>query len=128
MTYVLMLALLAGVIGLWLDGARAREIATAVADELCRRRGYQLLDGTVALARLGLASSTRGVRVKRMFRFDYSVEGVGRLGGAVVMLGSEVQTADLLEAPPEPEADSDDPAPTPPCEHADNVVPFKRRH
>ena len=39
-TLILLLLVLAVVL-LWLDGARARELATAVVDELCRRRGYQ---------------------------------------------------------------------------------------
>jgi hypothetical protein len=91
---ILVLAL---IVLLWLDGARARELATAVVDQLCRRRGYQLLDDTVALRRMGIAAGPGGLRLKRLFRFDYSVEGVGRLQGHILLHGTQVTHVDLAE-------------------------------
>ena len=39
---------------LWLDGARARELAIGISKAACKRQGFQLLDDTVSLQRLGL--------------------------------------------------------------------------
>lgn len=125
-TLFALLALLAVVL-IWLDGARARELAVAIADELCKRRGYQLLDDTVALSRFRLSQSSQGIRIRRMFRFDYSAEGVGRRGGVVIMRGTAVERVDLGDEPEPPQAPTED-APAKPDAAADNVVPFRRRH
>jgi len=79
---------------LWLDGARARELATGLVLRYCRNRNLQLLDGTVALARVGLRWTSSGLRIRRMFRFDFSLEGVGRRTGFILMLGTRLETVD----------------------------------
>jgi hypothetical protein len=71
----------------WLDSMRAREIATEVCKSACEQRGLQFLDQTVALRRLGLAWRSEGMRVRRVYRFDFSEEGVGRRSGYLVMRG-----------------------------------------
>lgn len=117
----------AGLILLWLDGARARELATGVVDELCLRRGFQLLDGTVALSRVGLAQTGAGIRIKRLFRFDYSIEGAGRLQGHILLHGSRVVEVDLHD-PPQP-ATPEPPRPIQTTRDDDpKVIPFRRRH
>lgn len=124
----LLLLLLAGAIVLfWLDGARAREFATGLVQRYCRNRNLQLLDGTVALARMGIRWTNAGLRVRRMYRFDFSLEGVGRRTGYILMLGTRLETIDdglpnpdekIVEPPPEADKDNT----------GDNkVVPFKRR-
>lgn len=125
--------ILLAIVLIWLDGARARELATAVVDELCRRRGYQLLDETVALARLGLARTGGGLRLRRLFQFDYSVEGVGRRQGHILLHGSTVVRVNLAEpqdspAEPLPPAPSHDGDPAPPASSDNKVIPFRRRH
>lgn len=125
-TLVLLLIILAGVL-LWLDGARARELATAIVDELCRRRGLQLLDGTVALGRMGLARTEHGMRIKRLFRFDYSVEGVGRRDGHILLHGSQVVLVDLPEQPDERNVTTAPAEQTPADADRGKVVPFRRR-
>lgn len=116
---------------LWLDGARAREMACAVVDEMCRRRGFQLLDETVAQERLGVVRTDAGLRLRRLFRFDYSVEGVGRQQGHVLMHGSRAVLVDL----PDDDLTQDPAGRTAPQSAApdnkkgdDNVIPFRRRH
>ncbi len=80
--------LLAGfIIWFWLDSARSREIATGICQKACQQRGVQLLDQTVALARLSLRWTPRGIRIRRIFRFDYSDEGVGRNIGHLTLVG-----------------------------------------
>ena len=69
----------------WLDTMRAREIATEICKTACRQRELQFLDQTVALRRLGLAWRSEGLRLRRVYRFDFSEEGVGRRSGYLVM-------------------------------------------
>jgi len=71
----------------WLDSMRAREIATEVCKTACAQRKLQFLDQTVALRRLGLAWRSEGLRMRRVYRFDFSEEGVGRRSGYLVMRG-----------------------------------------
>ena len=124
----LLLLLLAGALLLfWLDGARAREFATSLVLRYCRNRNLQLLDGTVALVRMGIRWTNAGLRIRHMYRFDFRLEGVGRRTGYILMLGTRLETVDdglphpdekAVEAPPDADQARD----------ADNkVVPFKRR-
>lgn len=130
---LLILTLLA-VLYFWFSSARAREFATGVASELCERRGYQLLDGTVALRRLGIGRSDAGMQLRRVFSFDYSVEGHSRRQGFVLMLGNTVTGLDFREPEPprvEPTAETPDhnaaASSTEDRPRRNNVVPFRRR-
>ena len=109
----------------WLDGARAREFATVLVRRHCENRGLQFLDETVALARMGLRWTRDGLRLRRMFRFEFSLEGAGRHTGYILMLGMHLERIDdgLAELP-DPSADQDENAPP---RDDSNVVPFKRR-
>jgi hypothetical protein len=114
---------------LWMDGARAREFATALVDELCRRRGLQLLDGTVSVARVGIRRSPQGLRFRRMFRFEFSAEGVGRRTGYLLLIGTDVEKVifDLAEQPRASPQGTDEPGATKPAPgNRDNVVPLRR--
>jgi hypothetical protein len=71
----------------WLDSLRAREIATEICKTACNQRELQFLDQTVALRRLGFAWRSEGLRMRRVYRFDFSEEGVGRRSGYLVMRG-----------------------------------------
>jgi hypothetical protein len=71
----------------WLDSLRAREIALGICRAACEARNLQLLDQTVALRRLGLSWRAEGIRLRRVYRFDFSEEGVGRHSGYVVLRG-----------------------------------------
>ena len=116
---------------IWLAGARARELAVLLARQLCERRGVQLLDESVGLRRLGIRWTDAGLRLRRMFVFDYSVEGVGRHQGYILLLGTQLELVDWDrsdgadgEAAKDP-ADADQ-AIEPPAEHKGTVVPFRR--
>lgn len=121
-TLLLLLGTLSA-IWLWLDGARARELATAVVDELCRRRDYQLLDGTVALNSARLVWGSQGIRIQRQFRYAYSIEGVGREEGQITLRGATVVRVQIRE-PEAPTVDANQAGnlQTPPD---DNVIPFR---
>jgi len=116
----------------WLDSARARELATGIARSMCRKRGLQFLDDTVSQVRFGIRWTGNGIRLRRMFSFDFSREGVGRRSGWLILLGTSVEQFDLglpkyaetpvdykvtvAGQPPQPKAPVDD----------NKVVPFKR--
>jgi hypothetical protein len=134
MSALIALVILFAIILLWLDGARARELAVGIATELCRRRGFQLLDETVSLSRMALRRTTDGLRFRRMFRFDYSVEGVGRRTGHLILLGIRLEHVDLgLDLGLDEDAPNGPPTRETaenPAEHnnkGNTVVPFRRR-
>lgn len=131
---------------LWLDSARAREMATEVARSMCRKRGLQFLDDTVGLQRVGLRWTHSGLRLRRMFGFDFSVEGAGRRSGWLILVGTSVEQFDLGLPRPSAQPDPDtanlessreqgpanaesagQQAGQAPAKPQDNVVPFKKR-
>ncbi len=79
----------------WLDSLRAREIATGICRAACERRNLQFLDQTVALRRLTLRWPHEGLRFRRVYRFDYSEQGVIRNIGYIVMLGQDLEELSL---------------------------------
>ncbi len=99
MSTLLAITALLAAIWFWLDSLRAREIATGIGRAACKRQGVQFLDYTVALQKLGLRWLNEGVRLRRVYRFDYSEEGAGRHTGHIVMLG--IQLVDLSMGLPE---------------------------
>jgi hypothetical protein len=108
----------------WLDSARAREFAVTLARRYCEHRGLQFLDDTVSLARMGLRWTSDGLTVRRMFSFDFSLEGVGRRTGYVLLLGTRLESIeDGLPRSPEEET------PAPPTDSGERgkVVPFRPR-
>ena len=112
------------VVLLWLDAARAREFATLLVRRYCDNRGMQFLDDTVSLARMGIRWTAGGLRIRRMFRFDFSLEGTGRRTGYILMLGTRLETID--DGLPR---DDEAPAPDEPPQNDDRkVVPFRRKN
>ena len=90
---------LAGIAALgwwWYDSMRARERALATAGAACERDGLQFLDDTVECV------TTRPVRdgdghlvLRRCYRFEFSDDGNNRRAGAVVILGTAVESVHL---------------------------------
>lgn len=79
----------------WLDSARAREIATGICELSCKQRGLQFLDQTVALTRIGIRWTARGIRIRRLFRFDFSEQGLERLSGHIALVGIQLEEFSL---------------------------------
>ncbi len=128
MTNLFALLLVGGLVLVWLDGARAREFATTLARRYCQNRGLQLLDETVSLVRMGIRWTDKGLRIRRMFRFEFSLEGVGRRVGYVLMLGTQLESIDdglphIIEG--EAEVETETPAAQPDGER--KVIPFRRK-
>ena len=86
------LALLLALGWFWLDSLRAREVAVGICKAACERRDLQLLDQAVALKRLSLRWGLEGVRLRRVYRFDFSEEGVGRRDGYLVLRGLDLES------------------------------------
>lgn len=92
MEWVFALATLSLIIWAWTDTLRARERAFLHAQRACRDTGVQLLDETLALGKLGIARrGLNGLTLRRMYRFDFSVQGTDRLQGTVVLLGMDLE-------------------------------------
>ena len=79
----------------WLDSLRARELATEICRAACRQRDLQFLDQTVALRHLRVRRTAAGLRLRRIYRFDFSEEGVGRRNGYLVLIGLDLENIDL---------------------------------
>ena len=90
------LALMLAAAGLWVDSLRARERAVSAGRDACARYGVQLLDETVAFARLRLARDQEGrLRLRRTYVFEFSETGDNRRQGSIVMLGARVEAMQL---------------------------------
>ncbi|MCF6282537.1 MAG: DUF3301 domain-containing protein [Candidatus Polarisedimenticolaceae bacterium] len=61
----------------------------------CQKHQLQFLDQTVALEAIRVRWTTRGIRLRRAYRFDYSLEGVEREQGMITMIGSRFESIDI---------------------------------
>lgn len=95
LTTLALICVLAGVALFWYDSMRVREAANVVAAGTCSRQGLQLLDGTVALSALRPRLAGGGLRLERTYVFDYTVDGVLRASGFIIMLGRQLQHVGL---------------------------------
>lgn len=92
-------ALLGAVAWFWWDGLRKRETAVAAARRACQRAEVQLLDETVALARLRLQrDENQRARLYREFAFEFSDTGDNRQPGRVYLLGDRILDVNLILA------------------------------
>ncbi len=92
------LVLAAGAAGgwFWYDSLRARERAVGLGRQACERERLQFLDETVLCTRTRPARSADGrVRLRRMYRFEFSDDGMNRRAGHLVLLGSELESLEL---------------------------------
>lgn len=95
-------AVFAGIVAVILAGwafhanLAARELANRVAADTCRRAEVQLLDGTVALLRMGLVQpADGGWALRRSYVFDYSEDGYNRCRGFIVLSGLRLDSVGL---------------------------------
>jgi hypothetical protein len=82
--------LIVAAILLWVDSLRARERAIQAGRSACERYALQFLDETVSFARMRLARDEEGgLRIVRIYTFEFSETGNNRRNGAIVMLGQD---------------------------------------
>lgn len=96
MPEILALLLLGGAVALWLDALRAREAALEAGREACERYGVQLLDDTVAFARLRLVRDEGGrLALERRYHFEFSENGTTRRSGVILVHGRQAGDVQL---------------------------------
>ena len=76
------------VVWLFLDSLRAQERAITICNKACEERNVQFLDQTVSLHRIGVRWGAEGIRLRRIFRFDYSDDGENRHTGHLILAGT----------------------------------------
>ena len=87
---LLLIVVLVAISASWLTTMRARDRARIAVARLCKQYQLQLLDQTVALAGMKVARSQRGgLTLRRLFRFDYSEDGITRKNGSIWMKGEQ---------------------------------------
>lgn len=85
----------------WFSSMRARERAITISRLTCKNYGAQLLDQTVSLKKIRIERNSRGrMQFKRLYSFEYSYDGEGRILGQVTMRGPY---SDLVTLQPKPE-------------------------
>lgn len=90
------LLILAGLVWLWFDSVKVREIAVRAARNACHAEGCQFLDETVSIAHLKPERADDGhLLLRRTYRFEYSDTGDNRRPGSIVMLGQQVARLDI---------------------------------
>ena len=90
------LLVLAAGLWLWHDSLKAREAGKRASLAACQAEGLQFLDDTVAIGSLWPARDDYGrLRLRRVYRFEYSDTGNNRRDGAVTLIGDRVLTVYL---------------------------------
>ncbi|MBE9539095.1 MAG: DUF3301 domain-containing protein [Proteobacteria bacterium] len=80
---------------------RVRELAIQAVARASQRDDFQLLDQTVHIQRMSLSRDATGRwRIWRQYRFDYSLDGLERRQGHVMMLAKKVQAVVVSEREP----------------------------
>lgn len=76
----------------WLDSLHARDIAVEAGRQAADKYGLQLLDETVAFAKLWAARDANGrLRFQRTYHFEVSDTGMNRLACRIILLGKHVE-------------------------------------
>ncbi len=92
----------------WLDSLSARDIAVAAGRQAAEKFSLQLLDETVAIAKLWAARDRYGrLKIQRTYTFEVSDTGSDRLSCSLVLLGKHLERLDI-----------------PPHRDRDNVIPM----
>ena len=100
MTEILALLLLGAAVALWIDALRAREAALDAGRKACERYGLQVLDDTVAFARLRVARDEDGrLGLQRLYTFEFSENGANRRSGAIRVHGRRAEDVQLEPYP-----------------------------
>lgn len=122
---LILLVVLSLVVLLWLDGARARELAVGIGKHACRQRGLQFLDDTVFMQRIGLRWTKQGLRFRRMFSFEYSVEGVIRHTAYILLIGADLESVHIQGRDTVEHEGVQDHTGGTTDSRSDNVIPFR---
>lgn len=89
------IALIGGAIWFLIDSLRVSELATGLCQRICDEQELQLLDQTIHLKRIGVHWGDEGIRLRRTYQFDCSRDGVARLTGCLILVGSRLESTIL---------------------------------
>lgn len=93
MNILLLLAVIAGLIGFWIEATPAREQMLRSCRRVCEEMNVQLLDQTVALARLRLDRGLDGrLLLRRRYAFEFSISGADRWRGTAELRGRHIES------------------------------------
>ncbi len=94
---ILLGLLLVGAVYLaWRNSMRARERAVSFCRKLCSKHQVQFLDDTVSLTRLTIRRDPElGLKLHRVYEFEFSAEGQSRSEGSVVLTGDRIDAVHL---------------------------------
>ncbi len=96
MNEILLLLLVFAIALYWQNGMRCKEIASNAARLECKRENYQFLDQTVHQQHISMSRDTGGTwRFWRDYRFEYSIDGIERRRGRVLLLGQKVVSVNV---------------------------------
>ena len=94
-------ACLCGGVYFWYDANQAKALALQFARRECQKEGVQLLDQTVQQIRLSASRDHNDQwRLWREYRFEYSIDGVNRYEGRLVLLGQRLLRSALETSKP----------------------------
>jgi len=95
MSSFIIILILAFLAWLWLDSSRAREMAIGICKEASEKYGVQLLDESVVVKQVSLRWPTEGLRIRRVYLFDFSRDGTERLSGNLALVGINLEYLDF---------------------------------
>ena len=95
MSGIFIIIVLAATAWFWLDSSRARELAVGICKQASEKYGVQFLDESVVLKKLGLRWPSEGIRIRRVYQFDFSRDGVQRITGHIALIGINLEYLDF---------------------------------
>jgi Protein of unknown function (DUF3301) len=110
-----MIGLAAGAAWFWQSSLAARDSANKAAAEACERLSLQLLDSTVAFARIAVVRNRAGrLALQRTYVFDYSADSIARRQGFVVLISQKVESVGYAPGESNRAIPVNEPPPPPP--------------
>lgn len=79
----------------WLDSSRSRELAVGICKQASERYGVQFLDESVEMKKLGVRWPQQGLRLRRVYAFYFSRDGIERLSGELALVGIDLEYLDF---------------------------------
>jgi hypothetical protein len=89
------IALIIGTVWFVIDSLRASETANSLCRQICESQELQFLDQTVSIRRIRPCWGPEGIRLRRTYQFDCSRDGVERLTGCLILVGTRLESSIL---------------------------------
>lgn len=88
--------ILLSIVWYWLDGMRAKEIASSAGAHLCKKHNVYFLDESVAKTKVRMRRNHSGhVVFYREYRFEFTSDGAHRYRGKISLLGKHVVSTEM---------------------------------